>query len=122
MNHLSSSFHFSNIAEIEENIRLKVLRLRDQKEIEFDGMLVPNRVKEIPFNILSDYKRRKALEKKGYLIEESDDYNDEFESHRNYGKKYLKQLYIRVFQKCKSIENNLNYESVVDERILLYFQ
>lgn len=99
-----------------------MLQLRDQKEIEFDGMLVPNRIKEIPFNILSDYKRRKALEEKGDFLDESDEYDDEFEMQRNYGKKYLKQLYIRVFQKCKSIDNNLDYESVVDERILFYFQ
>lgn len=50
-------FNFCHISEIEENIRLKILQLRNQKEIEFDGMLVPNRIKEFPMNVLSQYIR-----------------------------------------------------------------
>ncbi|CAH1965561.1 unnamed protein product [Acanthoscelides obtectus] len=112
---------FCEISKIEQNIRFTLLRLRDKKEIEFDGILVPNRVKEIPFNILADYKRRKAAEEKGYLSDEYE-YEDEFESQRKYGKKYLKQVYTKVFQRCKNTENNLEYKSVVNEKFLIHFQ
>lgn len=117
----ANALRFCNIAEIEQNIRLKILRLRNQKEIEFDGVPIPNRIREIPFDILSDYTRRQALEEKGYFEEELE-YEDEIESQRSMGKKYLKQIYIRIFQKCKHIDNNLEYESVVDERFLIYFR
>ncbi|VEN53011.1 unnamed protein product [Callosobruchus maculatus] len=112
---------FCDISKIEQNIRFTLLRLRDKKEIEFDGMLVPNRIKEIPFNILADYKRRKATEEKGYMSEENE-YEDEYEAQRKYRKKYLKQVYTKVFQRCKNTENNLEYKSVVNEKFLIHFQ
>nr|CAI5845471.1 unnamed protein product [Callosobruchus analis] len=109
---------FCDISKLEQNIRFTLLTLRDKKEIEFDGMLVPNRVKEIPFSILADYKRRKATEEKGYMSEENE-YEDEYEAQRKYGKKYLKQVYTKVFQRCKNTENNLEYKSVVNEKFLI---
>lgn len=97
------------------------MQLRDQKEIEFDGVPIHNRIKEIPFDILSDYHRRKDLEGRGDFLEDVE-YEDEIEAQRSTGKKYLKQVYTRVFQKCKNIDDNLEYESVVDERFFLYFK
>lgn len=38
------------------------------------------------------------------------------------GKKYLKQVYIKIFQKCKNIDDKLEYDSVVNERFLIYFK
>lgn len=84
-------------------------------------MPIPNRIKEIPFDILNDFTRRKALEEKGFFDEDID-YEDDIETQRNYGKKYLKQIYVKVFQRCKNIDDNLEYESVVDERFLIYFR
>lgn len=94
--------------------------MRNQNEIEFDGVPIPNRLKEIPSDILEAYKRRKALEERDYFEEEFDD--DDVESQRNMGKKYLKQVYVRVFQKCKNIDCNLEYESVVDEGYLIHLK
>ncbi|KAJ8935130.1 hypothetical protein NQ318_015785 [Aromia moschata] len=112
---------FCNISEIEQNVRLKILQLRDQHEIEFDGTVIPNRIKEIPFNILDEYKRRVASEKGG-SIEEDDNSEDEGETGRSLGKKYLRQVHVKIFQKCKNSDNNLEYESVVNEKYLIYFE
>ncbi|XP_072382950.1 coiled-coil and C2 domain-containing protein 2A isoform X2 [Diabrotica undecimpunctata] len=111
-------FTFCKTSVIEENLRLKILQLRDQKEIEFDGMVVPNRVREIPFTILNPYMRRKASEEKGYI---SDDDDTEYKAQYNFGKKRLKQVYLRLFHLCKNTENNLDYESVVNENYFIYF-
>ncbi|XP_056639717.1 coiled-coil and C2 domain-containing protein 2A [Diorhabda sublineata] len=113
-----NSLTFCNISEIEENIRLKVLMLRDKKEIEFDGLLVPNRIKEFPVNILSQYNKRKAAEDKESL---SDEVDSDFKTQYNFGKKFLKQVHIKVFQMCKNTDNNLDYESVIDEKFFIYF-
>ncbi|CAG9813725.1 unnamed protein product, partial [Phaedon cochleariae] len=119
LNPHQDSLTFCNIREIEENVRLKILQLRDQKEIEFDGIPIPNRVKEIPFNVLADYKRRKMTEERGLNFEEFDE--EDVEVQRRFGRKFLKQIYIRTFQLCKNTENNLDYESVIDERYMIYF-
>ncbi|CAG9860595.1 unnamed protein product [Phyllotreta striolata] len=110
-------FSFCDISEIDENIRLKILQLRDQKEIEFDGMLVPNRIKEIPTNVLSQYLRRKAGEKPNLKIEVFENLKSQY----YFGKKSLQQIHLKIFQLCKSTENNLDYESVVNEKYFIYF-
>uniref|UniRef100_A0A6P7GYL8 Coiled-coil and C2 domain-containing protein 2A-like n=1 Tax=Diabrotica virgifera virgifera TaxID=50390 RepID=A0A6P7GYL8_DIAVI len=81
-------------------------------------MVVPNRVREIPVTILNPYMRRKASEEKGYI---SDDDDTEYKAQYNFGKKRLKQVYLRVFHLCKNTENNLDYESVVNENYFIYF-
>ncbi|XP_044269143.1 coiled-coil and C2 domain-containing protein 2A [Tribolium madens] len=102
---------------IEDNLRLKILQLRNQNEPEFDRMTVPNRIKEIPLDILADYNRRVAMEQEN-LVEEDEDDDDEIEAKRSKGRKLLKQIHIRVFQKCKNSENNLTFEDVVDEKFM----
>lgn len=116
------TMEFCAFNEIEENIRLKILQLRDQNEPEFDGMIVPNRLKEINFNALADYKRRiaSAAAQNGCNFDE--EFDEEIRSKRSYGEKYLKQIYIKIFQQCKNSNNNLCYEDVVDEKFLLYFE
>jgi hypothetical protein len=103
---------------IEDNLRLKVLQLRNKNEPEFDRMTVPNRIKEIPRDILADYERRVASERENLTVEEEDDDEDEIEKKRSRGRKLLKQIHIRVFQKCKNSQNNLTFEDVVDEKFL----
>ncbi|KAG5899846.1 hypothetical protein JTB14_012317 [Gonioctena quinquepunctata] len=118
LNPHQKSLNFCNINEVEQNVRLKILWLRNQKEIEFDGIPVPNRIKEIPFSILSDYKRRKAIEEKAHSFEEDE---EDVEAQRNFGRKYLRRIYLLLFQLCKNTENNLDYESVVNEKYLVHF-
>lgn len=112
-------FQFCDPKELEDNLRLTVLQLRNQHEIEFDGMLIPNRVKEIPFNILADYKKRIATEDR---ISYEDDDDADYERQRINSKKYLRQIHNKIFQKCKSSDCNLLYEDVVNEKYLPYFE
>ncbi|CAH0545749.1 unnamed protein product [Brassicogethes aeneus] len=113
------SLQFCDIKEIENNIRLTMLQLRNQNEIEFDGMTIPNRVKEIPLNALADYKKRLAVEDKVFY---EDDFDVDFEQHRSNSKKYLRQVHNKIFQKCKNYDNNLLYENVVNEKYLPYLE
>ncbi|XP_063925902.1 coiled-coil and C2 domain-containing protein 2A isoform X2 [Zophobas morio] len=117
LNHQMEGWQFCDPKILEDNLRLKVLQLRNRNEPEFDRMMVPNRIKEIPLDILSDYKRRIAAEREAMSIEEDDD-EEEVEKKRSSGRKHLKQIHIRVFQKCKNSQDNLTFEDVVDEKLL----
>ncbi|XP_023311108.1 coiled-coil and C2 domain-containing protein 2A [Anoplophora glabripennis] len=109
---------FCDLREIDQNIRFKILHLRDQNETEFDGVVIPNRIKEIPFNTLDIIKRHK-LEEHKYITQTTE---NEIDTQENHGRKYLKQIYKKLFQICKSSDNNLVYESVVDEKYLAHFE
>lgn len=61
---MAETVTFCRMGDIEKNIRLQYLKLRDQNEIEFDGVPIPNRIREIPFGLLRDFKKRKTLEGK----------------------------------------------------------
>lgn len=108
--------------EIETNLRFQVLQLRDRNEPEFVGLPVPNRIKEIPINILADYKKR--LNENIYLQEDGgdDDEDDEIDSKRSRGSKYIKQIHVKVFQNCRCSQNNLDYEDVVDEKMVFHLE
>lgn len=108
-------FKFCNSCEIDQNVRFKILQLRDQNETEFDGIVIPNRIKEIPFNMLDIIK---IGEKRRF----SQTIGTETNPQENHGRKYLKQVYSKLFQICKNSENNLVYESVVDEKYLAHFE
>lgn len=99
---------------------MKILQLRNQNEPEFDGMVVPNRVKEISSIILKDYKRRIAHEKDGLFMEKTKE--EGYESKRRNGKRIIKQIHTKVFQKCKNTTNNLEIEDILDEKYLIYFE
>ncbi|KAK9876719.1 hypothetical protein WA026_014958 [Henosepilachna vigintioctopunctata] len=120
LNPHQKSLQFCDVSEIDNNVRMKLLQLRNQNEPEFDGMVVPNRIKEIPVNIFKDYKRRIALERDGFFAE--DDEDNDYDSKRKNGVRNLSQIHIKVFQKCKSAANNLEIEDVLDEKYLVYFQ
>lgn len=111
---------FCSMNEIETNLRFQVLQLRDRNEPEFVGLPVPNRIKEIPINILSEYKKR--LNETTYLQEDGDDDNDDIDSKRSRGSKYLKQIHVKVFQSCRCSQNNLDYEDVVDEKLVFHVE
>lgn len=113
-----NEWQFCDPKLIEDNLRLKILQLRNKNEPEFDRMTVPNRIKEIPLDILADYQRRVAMEQESVNFEEDEDEEDQVEAKRNKGKKFLKQIHVRVFQKCKNSQNNLSFEDVVDEKFL----
>lgn len=110
------NFKFCEILEIEENARFKILCLRDQNEAEFDGVIIPNRVKEISFPTINSIKNHKDGEDKYQNT------GNEIEAQIRYGRKYLKQIYRKLFQMCQNSENNLIYESVVDEKYLAHFE
>ncbi|XP_060536084.1 coiled-coil and C2 domain-containing protein 2A-like isoform X2 [Cylas formicarius] len=54
---LNRQFNFGQISEIEKNIRFQCLELRDSNEIDFGGIAIPIRTKEMPFEILNQYKK-----------------------------------------------------------------
>ncbi|XP_050296279.1 coiled-coil and C2 domain-containing protein 2A [Anthonomus grandis grandis] len=109
---------FCKISDIETNLRFQYLKLRDQREIEFDGVLVPNRVRQIDFGLIKDFKMRKARE--GTFEDLREDVDPE--TLRENGQRRLKQIQTKIFQKCKGMSDNLSYESVVDEKLLIYFE
>ncbi|KAL3285284.1 hypothetical protein HHI36_019394 [Cryptolaemus montrouzieri] len=120
LNPYQKGFEFCHISEIDDNIRMKILQLRDRNEPEFDGMVIPNRIREIPANILKDYKRRIAHEREGFFVD--DEVEDDYDSKRKIGARNLKQIQTKVFQKCKSAVNNLEVEDVVDEKYLVHLE
>ncbi|XP_045464797.1 coiled-coil and C2 domain-containing protein 2A isoform X2 [Harmonia axyridis] len=120
LNPYQKSLEFCDISEIDDNIRMKILQLRNQNEPEFDGMVVPNRIKEIPRNILKDYKRRIANEREGLFMEESKE--EGYDSRRKNGMRIMKQIHTKVFQKCKNSTNNLEIDDILDEKYLVYFE
>ncbi|KAI4470398.1 centrosomal protein-related [Holotrichia oblita] len=109
---------FYNSSNIEENTRFRVLALRNRNEPEFVGMVVPNRIKEIPTNVLTSYYKRIREEQNKCCLEG----DENVESRISNGQKFLKQLHINIFQQCRSMPNNLTYDDVVNERLLSYFQ
>ncbi|XP_066143566.1 coiled-coil and C2 domain-containing protein 2A [Euwallacea fornicatus] len=111
---------FCPLAAIDANVRFQFLRLRSQNEPEFDGTPVPSRIREIPVGLIKDFQRRKALEgvdQKGGTEDDGDG-----EDLRESGRRRLKQVHHRVFHLCKGAGNNLSYESVIDEKYLIYFE
>ncbi|KAK4876668.1 hypothetical protein RN001_009174 [Aquatica leii] len=108
---------FCETKDLEKDLRFRLLALRNQNEPEFVGMVIPNSAKEIPENIFDDYNRRIAEEKLGLMLD-VENYDDEIDEKRLNGRKYLKQVYTKVFQQCRNTENNLVYEDVVNEKII----
>nr|XP_022912420.1 coiled-coil and C2 domain-containing protein 2A [Onthophagus taurus] len=109
---------FYSPEKINSNLRFQVLQLRNKNEPEFLGMYVPNRLKEIPENILTNHNQRKKQERT--LSADSED--DNVDAKRLHGIRCLKQLHTKVYQQCRSSQNNLTYENIVDERLISYFQ
>ncbi|XP_044766711.1 coiled-coil and C2 domain-containing protein 2A [Coccinella septempunctata] len=120
LNPYQKPLQFCNISEIDKNIRMKILQLRNRNEPEFDGMVVPNRIKEIPLNILKDYKRRVANERDGLFMEETK--AEGYDSKRKNGMSIMKQIHTKVFQRCKNATNNLEIEDILDEKYLVHFE
>ncbi|KAF5294949.1 hypothetical protein FQR65_LT10662 [Abscondita terminalis] len=112
-----SRFEFCEMKDLEIDLRFQLLRLRNQNEPEFVGMVIPNNSKEIPENVLDDYKRRIAEEQLDLMLDE-DSCDDQINGKRVQGRKYLKQVYTKVFQKCRNTQNNLVYEDVVNEKLI----
>ncbi|XP_066255150.1 coiled-coil and C2 domain-containing protein 2A [Euwallacea similis] len=111
---------FCPLEAIETNVRFQFLRLRAQNEPEFDGTPVPSRIREIPISLIKDFQRRKALE--GVDRKNGAEDNGNGDDLRESGRRRLKQVHNRVFHMCKSAGNNLSYESVIDEKYLIYFE
>lgn len=122
LNPQMNKWHFCDRSILDENIRLKILQLRNDCEPEFDRMLVPNRIKEIPLDALADYNRRIAKEKEQLVADDDEDDDAEIDSKRKRGKKHLREIYTKVFQRCKNSEHNLTFEDVINEKFLQHFQ
>lgn len=117
MNPLQKDFTFCNNIDIEQNIRFIVLQHRNNNVPEFIGMSVPNRLKEIPFNILENYLQRLNNLKHDHSFESE----ESIELKRSKEKKYLREIFITIFQKCRNSENNVCFEDVVNEKYLANF-
>ncbi|KAF5273701.1 hypothetical protein FQA39_LY07391 [Lamprigera yunnana] len=117
----TTPLEFCEIKDLQEDLRLQLLSLRNQNEPEFVGMVIPNRIKEIPENILYEYKRRIEEDNQG-IIQEIDEQYDEINEKRFNGEKHLKQVYTKVFQQCRNTLNNLVYEDVVNEKIIPHIE
>lgn len=108
---------FCSNADIEQNIRFIVLQHRNDNVPEFSGMVVPNRLKEIPFNVLENYLQRLKNLKQDF----NSNTEDNVEVRRSRGKKFLREIFMNIFQKCRNSEDNICYEDVVDEKYLANF-
>lgn len=82
-------------------------------------MVVPNRLKEIPLNVLHSYNQRMNSQKQNVTLEHNE---YEIDSKRSFGKKYLKQVFLKIFQYCRNAENNLLFHDVVNEKYLAHFE
>lgn len=80
-------------------------------------MIVPNRLKEIPFNVLHSYLQR--LNDLRHDFEYKTD--DNVEVKRSDGRKFLKQVFMNIFQQCRNSEDNVCFEDIVDEKFLAHF-
>lgn len=109
-------FAFCEKDDVEGNIRLKLLQLRNRNEPEFVGIVIPNRLKEIPTNVFSQYELRKGEQKRAMEAEENGEGN--LMSKRINGQKWLKQIYTVIFQKSINASNHLAYDDVVNEGVI----
>lgn len=116
LNPLLTDLTFCDTADIERNIRFILLNHRDNNVPEFAGMMVPNRLKEIPINVLQNYLQRLKHHRQDF-----DCADDNLEVRRSKGRNFLRQIYMEVFQKCRNTENNVCFEDVVDEKYLAHF-
>lgn len=117
MNPLQKDLIFCNNADIEQNIRFIVLQHRNDNVPEFSGMVVPNRLKEIPFNVLENYLQRLKNLKQDF----DSNTEENVEVKRSRAKKFLREIFMNIFQKCRNFEDNICYEDVVDEKYLANF-
>lgn len=51
-----------------------------------------------------------------------DDDGEDIERSRASKQDRLKRFYANVFRICEGLEDNMTYESVVDEKYLIYFE
>lgn len=109
--------------ELNRNIRFKMLELRDKNEPEFLGTVVPNRIKEISTSALAAYKKR-VTESRGVLEDDNFDEEEEdtIEAKRARGIRSLKLIYTKILQQCKCVDHNLEYEDVVNERMVKHVE
>lgn len=117
LNKYLEPFEFCEQSEIDDNIRYKLLQLRNRNEPEFVGMVIPNRLKEIPTNVLSQYELRMGKQQEETPLDE-DKEEDDIVSRRLRGLKQLRQIYTLIFQKSINTNNNLAYEDVVNEQVV----
>lgn len=117
MNPLQKDFIFCNHKDIEQNIRFIVLQHRNNNVPEFSGMVVPNRLKEIPFNVLENYLQRLNNCKHDFILNTKED----IESKRSKARTFLRQTFMNIFQKCRNSEENISFEDVLDEKYLVHF-
>lgn len=103
---------------MERNIRFTILQLRNRNVPEFSGMVVSNRLREIPVNVLYGYEQRQIYSKQKYEPENE----IEIDSIRSHGKKFLEDIFVKVFQQCRLAQNNLLFNDVVDEKGLANFE
>lgn len=110
-------FTFCDDSDIENNPRFKLLKLRDNNEPEFKGLVVPNRIKEIPSDVFENYEKRIKEEQVS-----SDALNDQFEDNidvqRKWANKYLEQAENRIVQLSKIAERRMTLKDVINEEII----
>lgn len=118
MNPLQKSLQFCSAEDIEKNVRFTILELRNRNVPEFSGMVVSNRLREIPINVLHGFEQRQIYSKQKYEPED----DTEIDSIRSHGEKFLEDVFVKVFQQCRYAQNNLLFDDVVDEKGLAHFE
>lgn len=112
---------FCASSEIENNLRFKLLKLRNSNEIEFKNIVVPNRVKEISPDIFVEYERRKKEEtiSTELIIEQLK--NENVDLHRKWAYKFLNQTEHRIIQLSKIAEKRISLNDVLNEELIPSF-
>lgn len=112
---------FCATSEIENNLRFKLLKLRNSNEIEFKNIVVPNRVKEISPEIFVEYERRKKEEtiRTELIIKQLK--NENVNLHRKWAYKFLNQTEHRIIQLSKIAEKRFSLNDVLNEDLVPSF-
>lgn len=110
------ALEFCTSEEIDNNPRFKMLRLRDRNEPEFQGAVVPNRVKEISEDAFVAYEKRCEENQSSVMIEEFR--KDDIEGQRKWGLKHLQRAENKVIQLCKVAENKMTLQDVLTEETI----
>lgn len=118
MNPLQKSLQFCSPETIDKNIRFTILQLRNRNVPEFSGMVVSNRLREIPINVLHGFEQRQRYSNQKYEPED----DTEIDTIRSKGQKFLEDVFVKVFQQCRYTQNNVLFDDVVDEKGLAHFE
>ncbi|XP_063222890.1 coiled-coil and C2 domain-containing protein 2A isoform X2 [Bacillus rossius redtenbacheri] len=108
---VQSQFDFCSGKHLDDNPRLRLLRLRDKGEPEFRGVCaVPLNEKEIPMEVFSVCEKRQSG-----AGEPADPAMEPLDAHRAYGRRFLLEVRQRVFRQCRLARQHRELRDLVTE-------